>query len=114
MTLSRVFDFLSAQIKEPGGSAGFLLLSNDRVTQRQRQAAAELLHSPLHPTRNDVSRSGGSVTYFAVKRQAHEMAAYVKGKGSGKTSFIIVLARRGTAVLLLRCLSSRQLKGSPR
>ena len=37
-----------------------------------------------------------------------------KRTGSGKTSFIIVLARRGTGVLLLRCLSSRQLKGSPR
>ena len=28
LTLSRVFDFLSAQIKEPGGSAGFLLCRN--------------------------------------------------------------------------------------
>jgi hypothetical protein len=97
LTPSRVFDFLSAQIKEPGGSAGFLLLSNDRVTQRQRQAAAEFLRSPLHPARNGVSRSGEAVTYFAVHRETQEMAAYVKGEGSGKTSFIIVLARRGTA-----------------
>jgi hypothetical protein len=96
LTLSRVFDFLSAQIKEPGGSAGFLLLSNDRVTQRQRQAAAEFLQSPLHPTRNDVSRSGGCDLLRGAP-ETQEMAAYVKGEGSGKTSFIIVLARRGTA-----------------
>ena len=37
-----------------------------------------------------------------------------KTGGKGNTNFIIVLARRGTAVVLLRCLSSRQLKGSPR
>src|SRR3984893_13159135 len=48
-----------------------------------------------HPTRNGVSRSGGSVAYFAVRRETHGMAAY--GTTRKRLAARINSANRGKA-----------------